>query len=159
MTALAQEPSLAAAPPSQPRLDALLDQAEASLERLGLEPPFAFAFRWQGIRFDASCAAGSAPPMLRVVAAPLQIPFTSEDAEARRQLLSLVGRDLDAPPIRFIVTAVQGIRFEGEMAIGRLDPPSIIGTAVALLLRAEPYFALLEEQGGALKRPTPSAAT
>jgi hypothetical protein len=148
MTSLAEEPALAAAPPSQPRL-----------EGLGLGPPFAFAFRRQGIRFDASCAAGSAQPMLRVVAAPLQIPFTSEDTEARRQLLSLVGRDLDAPPIRFIVTAVQGIRFEGEMAMERLDPSSIIGTAVALLLRAKPYFALLPEQGGAQKRPTPSAAT
>lgn len=83
MTSLAEEPALAAAPPSQPRLDALLDQAEARLEGLGLGPPFAFAFRWQGIHFDASYAAGSAQPMLRVVAAPLQIPFTSEDTEAR----------------------------------------------------------------------------
>ena len=148
MTSLAEEPALAAAPSSQPRL-----------EGLGLEPPFAFAFRWQGRRFGASCAPGSAQPMLRVVVAPLRIPFTSEDTEGRRQLLSLVGRDLNAPPIRFIVTAVQGIRFEGEMTMKRLDPSSIVRTAVALLLRAKPYFALLAEQGGAQKQPTPPAAT
>jgi hypothetical protein len=146
MTSLAEEAALVAAPPSQPRL-----------EGLGLWPPF--AFRWQGIRFDASCAAGSAQPILRAVAALMQIPFMSEDTEARRQLLSLLGRDLDAPPIRFIMTAVQGIRFKGKMAMKRLDPSSIIGTAVALLLSAKPYFALLAEQGGAQKRPTPSAAT
>jgi len=41
----------------------------------------------------------------------------------------------------------------------RLDPSSIVRTAVALLLRAKPYFALLAEQGGAQKQPTPPAAT
>ena len=159
MTLVAEDPLSVAPPPVRPCLDALLDEAEASLERFGLEPPFAFSFRWRGMRIDASCAADTTPSTLRLVAAPLVIPYTAEDALARGRLLSLVGGTLDVPPLRFVTTFVQGIRFESEMAMERLDKAAIIGTAVALLVRAKPYFELLEEWGGLPTRSIPSSVT
>ena len=135
-----------ASPLAPERVAALVKQAERRFAGLQPKPPLAFRFSWRGIALEARGEARDAGMMLELGADLATVPFSAEDPLLRARLIQLLARIGDCEDCPLARTRQGAVRYRGTAA---LDPPltaiDVVAGTVALLLRARPYFDLLEE--------------
>jgi hypothetical protein len=141
---------MSAMPETLPDMVPVLADAERSRIRLEPELPVNFQFKWHGIPFTARVERSDAGPRLLLVGDLGPVPFSAEDAEGRRRLLSLA-KWVDAKgACRFAVGQRHHLNLLGESRIAApLTGTTIVAAATNCLLEARPYIDLVEEQRAA----------
>lgn len=115
--------------------------------------PVRFAFTVGGQAFEGLAERNDEGGELLVTGELCPMPFSAEDAEARRDLLHILRRcSSHVPGVRFSLNARQRVALEGTLAIPQpMSPRQLVGSAAKIVADAMPWIALLSEAAGRIQ--------
>jgi hypothetical protein len=144
---LAQAEHAAATPPPIGRLGPFTVLADGTISPAEPELAPRFGYRWRGRRIAARLLPGA---RIGFSVGLARVPFTAEDAAARRRLLESLPalRSALAEGWRLSLSPDHGIHLEAEAELGGAPTATRLVTAATLFVLAlDPVLDLLEEEG------------
>lgn len=107
-----------------------------SLSRLEPRPPLKFSFIWRGRPFSARLEPADNGTRLKLRGDLGVVPFSAENADGRRGLISLANGNLDDPVARFHIAGDHRFYLLGEVDIpGNPTAAAIFGWTTWLALQ------------------------